>query len=182
METNTSKPLAVMGNFSDPDKLVNAAKEVHHAGYSKFDIFTPYPVHGLEKAMGEKKTTLPFFSAAGGLFGLANAIFLMWWTYTVHYPLNIGGKPFFSPWFGMPIMFELTVLLCGITTFLVMFGYLCRLPQWHNPYQKDPGFQRAVDDLHVVVIDAQDPRFTVNDAKALLEKTGADDVRLIEKD
>ncbi len=175
----TSDPLAVMGDFVDPNEVTDAARAIHAAGYTDFDIYTPYPVHGLEKAMGMKKTILPFFSLGGALFGLGNAIFLQWWTGTLHYPLNIGGKPFFSPWFGMPVMFELTVLLCALTTAVVMFGLLCKLPQWHNPFQKDAGFRRAVDDTFVVVIEAKDQRFTVDSATNLLEKLGASNVRLV---
>lgn len=175
----TEQPLAVMGNFRDPNALIHAAQEVHSAGYEHFDIYTPYPVHGLDKAMGIKKTPLPFFAVGGAITGLASAVGLQWWTGTIHYPLNIGGKPFFAVWFGMPVMFELTILLCALTTAAVMFGPLCKLPRWFSPYQKDEGFRAAVDDLCVVVIDAEDRRFTVDGATSLLTKLGAENVRVV---
>ena len=168
-----------MGNFYDPNKLIHAAEHIRDAGYEKFDIYTPYPVHGIEKAMGMKRTPLPKFSLGGALFGLANAIGLMWWTGAVHYPVNIGGKPLFSFQFGIPVMFELTVLLCALTTVFVMFGYLCRLPKWFHEYQHDAGFRAAVDDTFVVVIQSDDSRFTETGARGLLEKLGAENVRTV---
>ncbi len=176
---NKDDVIAVLGNFTDPDKLTHAAQEIHAAGFVDFDIYTPYPVHGLDKAMGLPKTKLPLFSLGGAAFGLANAIFLQWWTATIQYPLNIGGKPYFSPWFGMPVMFELTVLLCALTTVFVMFGLMCGLPRWWHPLQDDEGFRKAVDDTHVVSIEAVDARFTVETATALLGRLGADDVRVV---
>jgi hypothetical protein len=171
--------IAVMGDFKDPNKVTAAAKGIHEAGFTKFDIHTPYPVHGLEKAMGMPKTSLPKFALAGALFGLASAFALQWWTGAFEYKLNIGGKPLFAPQFGTPVFFELTVLCTGLTVFFTMFGYLCRLPNWHSKYQYDAGFQAATDDNFCVVLEADDPRFTAETAQALLAKLGAADVRVV---
>jgi hypothetical protein len=171
--------LGVLGDFKDPNKVTAAAKAIHEAGYTKFDIHTPYPVHGLEKAMGMPKTSLPKFALAGALFGLANAFLLQWWSGSVEYKLNIGGKPLFAPQFGTPVFFELTVLCTGLTVFFVMFGYLCRLPNWHSKFQYDEGFQAATDDNFCVVLEAGDPRFTVETAQELLTRLGAANVRTV---
>lgn len=180
MENTSTMPSAVMGNFYDPDKLIHAAEHIRDAGYEKFDIYTPYPIHGINQAMGDKRTPLPKFSLGGALFGLSNAIGLMWWTGSEHYPLNIGGKPLFALQFAVPVMFELTVLLCALTTVFVMFGYLCRLPKWFHEYQHDAGFRAAVDDTFVVAIQSDDKRYTESGVRALLEKLGAEDVRLVD--
>jgi hypothetical protein len=179
MQATESKIIAVMGDFTNPDALTNAAKGIHAHGYTKFDIFTPYPVHGLDKAMGIKKTILPKFALAGGLFGLSSAFALQYWTGAVAYKLNIGGKPLFTPHFGVPVFFELTVLCTALTIIFTMFGVLCRLPNWHSRYQHDYGFRQAVDDNFAVVLEAEDPRFTVEDAKTLLTKLGAANVRVV---
>lgn len=100
METSETKIMAVLGDFKNPDALIHAAKKIHEYGYTKFDIHTPYPVHGLDKAMGIKKTVLPKFSLAGGIFGLASAFALQYWSGAIEYKLNIGGKPLFAPQFG----------------------------------------------------------------------------------
>jgi hypothetical protein len=175
------KVLGVMGDFKDPDTLIQAAKGIHTNGYTKFDIFTPYPVHGLDKAMGIKKTSLPKFALAGGLFGLLSAFALQYWTGAIEYKLNIGGKPLFTPHFGVPVFFELTVLCTALTTVFVMWGYLNRLPQWYSPYQHDEGFRQALDDNFAVVLQADDPRFTIETATSLLQNLGAANVRVVEE-
>lgn len=171
-------PLAVMGNFYDATQLIHAAEQVRDAGYQKFDIFTPYPVHGLDAAMGIKRTKLTMVSLAGAIFGLVSGVGLMWWTAAQHYKLNIGGKPFFSVPFAVPIMFEITVLCCGIATFLAIWVF-CGLPVWFSNYQHDAGFRAAVDDTFVVTLQSDDVLFTTESAIALLEKAGAKDVRLV---
>lgn len=173
------KTVAVLGNFTDPNKIMDAAAKVHQSGYTDFDIYTPYPVHGLDKAMGVKRTILPYISFAGGMFGLSNAIFLMWWTGAVDYKLNIGGKPLFAFQFAIPVMFELTVLLTGLATFFGLW-FLCGLPKWHSDLQDDEGFQRAVDDTFVLSIFSTDKRFSLETTERFMNEIGADNVRRIE--
>ncbi|TAE30147.1 MAG: DUF3341 domain-containing protein [Candidatus Kapaibacterium sp.] len=171
--------IAVMGDYKNADAVTAAAKGIHAAGYTKFDIYTPYPVHGLEKAMGMPKTSLPKFALAGGLFGLSSAFALQYWSGAIEYKLNIGGKPLFTPHFGVPVFFELMVLCTGLTVFFTMFFILNKLPNWHSKYQYDAGFIAAQDDNMCVVLEAEDPRFTVESAQALLTKLGAANVRVV---
>jgi hypothetical protein len=103
----------------------------------------------------------------------------MWWTGAVDYKLNIGGKPFFSVQFGIPIMFELTVLLTGLATFVALWA-LCGLPKWYSDLQDDAGFKSAVDDTFVLSIFATDQRFSLETTTKFMNEIGADDVRLIE--
>lgn len=176
----STKPIAVLGNYKDPDLLIAAANRIRESGYKDFDIFTPYPVHGLDKAMGVKRTILPYISFGGGIFGLANAIFLIMWTSSVHYKLNIGGKPLFAFQFSIPVMFELTILCTAIFTFLGLW-FLCGLPKWYSPLQNDKGFMSAVDNTFVVGIMATDQRFSIETTKKLMTELGADDVRLVQE-
>lgn len=179
MSTLQTSPLAVMGDFKDPNLAIRAAEKIANAGYTQFDFYTPYPVHGLDRAMRLPKTRLSFFSLLGGITGMLTAILLIWWTGAVDYKLNIGGKPLFSFQFAIPITFELTVLFCALTTFVTML-VLSQLPRWYSPYQHDEGFQRATDDRFVVVIPSSDPRFSLEDARLLLERLGAENVRVVE--
>ena len=181
METfkNTDKPVAVLGNFTDVNKLVHAAEKVRDAGYRDFDIYTPYPVHGLDKAMGVKRTILPYISFGAAMFGLANGLGLQLWTGAIDYPLNIGGKPFFAWQFAVPVTFELTILCCAIATVVGMFA-LCKLPRWHNNLDNDEGFRRATDDTFVVAIQSTDKRFSAEQTRHFLNGLGATDVRLVE--
>jgi hypothetical protein len=176
----STKPIAVLGNYKDPNLLITAANRIRESGYKDFDIYTPYPVHGLDKAMGVKRTILPYIAFGGGIFGLANAIFLIMWTGSIHYKLNIGGKPLFAFQFSIPVMFELTILLTALSTFVGLW-YLCGLPKWYSPLQNDEGFKSAVDNTFVVSIMASDQRFSLEATKKLMADLGADDVRLIQE-
>ncbi len=173
------RPLAVMGNFRDPDSLLQAVVAIRKQGYRFFEVYTPYPVHGLEQAMGLRRSRLPYISFAGGCIGLATALLLQWWTGAVDYPLNIGGKPFFAWEFSIPVDFELTVLFTAFAT-VIGFLVLCRLPRWYSDYHHDAGFRAATDDTFVVSIEARDPLFSLQETRLLLERLGAEDVRLVE--
>lgn len=171
------KPIATVAEFHDVNAVVAAARVVNERGYTKFDCYTPYPVHGLDRAMGVRRTILPYISFVGGVTGLASALLLQWWTGGVDYRLNIGGKPFFAIQFSIPVDFELTVLLCA---FFTLFGllHLCRLPTWWHPLQGDPSFRRATDDTFVIAIFSDDPRYTIADTTALLQSVGGTNVHV----
>jgi len=171
------KPVATVAEFHDVNVLVSAARAVSERGYTKFDCYTPYPVHGLDRAMGVRRTVLPYISFLGGVTGLASALLLQWWTGGYDYRLNIGGKPFFAIQFSVPVDFELTVLLCAFFTLFGLLG-LCKLPTWWHPLQDDPSFQRATDDTFVVAIYADDPRYTVKDTQELLQSLGGANVHV----
>lgn len=172
------KPVGVLGNFSDVNKISHAAEKTREAGYRDFDCFTPYPVHGLDRSMGVKRTILPYISFVGALAGLSTALGLQYWTGGVDYKLNIGGKQLFAIQFSVPIDFELTVLLCAFATVFGMF-HLCRIPTWWNPFQNDKGFKRATDDQFVLGIYASDDRFHAESVQKFMESLGAEDVRLV---
>lgn len=172
-----AKPIATVAEFHDPNAVLAAARAVRERGYTEFDCYTPYPVHGLDRAMGIRRTILPYISFAGGLTGLASALLLQWWTGGFDYKLNIGGKPFFAIQFSVPVDFELTVLICA---FFTLFGllHLCRLPTWWHPLQDDPSFRRATDDTFVVAIFASDPRYTTSGTQELLRSVGGTNVHV----
>lgn len=174
-----ARPVAIMGNFKNPDTLLQAVREVRSRGYRFFEVYTPYPVHGLEHAMGLRRSKLPYISFAGGVLGLVTALLLQWWTGAVDYRLNIGGKPFFAWEFSVPVDFELTVLFTAFAT-VIGFLVLCRLPRWYSDYQHDPGFRAATDDTFVLAVESRDALFSLDETRALLERLGAEDVRLVE--
>lgn len=120
---NQSKPKmsGVVGIFTDPNTLIHATEKVRACNYESFDCFTPYPVHGLEHAQGLKRSPLPFITLGAGLTGFMSAVTLQYWTSVVDWPLNIGGKPYWSWPAFVPIMFELTVLFAGLATVGGMF-------------------------------------------------------------
>jgi len=168
----------IVAEFDNVDDVVDACENVRDAGYTKWDAHTPFPVHGIDEAMGIKSTLLPWLVLCGGLTGLGIAVLMQWWMNAVDYPYIISGKPLFSLPACVPIMFELTVLLAALTTFIGVLA-LNMLPQWSHPLFRNERFKRATDDRFFIAIDAADPLFSADKTKALLAGTsslGVEDV------
>jgi hypothetical protein len=162
----------LMGYFLTPGELYHACEALRDAGYQRFDAHTPFPVHGLEKAMGLRPTRLPWYVFAGGVVGLGSAVLLAWYTQAVDYPLVISGKPAFSYQAFVPVFFELTILAAGLTCFFGLWAML-RLPRYHHPAFTHPSFHRASDDAFFLGVEADDPRFDRVETKRLLASLGA---------
>ena len=162
--TDDGKLWGLLGEFASPEDLVRAASRVRDAGYTKWDAHTPFPVHGLDSAMGIRTTRLPFLVLGAGLVGTTSGLLMQWWMNAVDYPLIISGKPFNSIPADIPVTFELTVLLASLTAFIGML-VLNALPRFNHPLFKLAAFRRVTDDAFFLVIEAADPRFD-------LEKTG----------
>jgi len=154
MSESSKKPAleGIIGLFDDPQQLIRATEQVRDARYWSFDTYTPYPVHGLEQAQGLKRSPLPYFACLGGLIGFCAAFGLQYWTSVIDWPLIVGGKPFNSWPAFVPVLFELTVLLSGITIVLSLFA-LCRFPNTRRAVP-DPSVTR---DRFAIVIDAPPP-------------------------
>jgi hypothetical protein len=127
------KQICVVGYYFSTEAILEGARKTKQRGFEKFDTFTPFAVHGMEDAMGMKRTTLPYISFAAGVVGLFTAIGLEVWTHAFSWPMNIGGKPLLAIPAYVPIFFELTVLLCGVTTAVVMFTKYLGLPNHSKP-------------------------------------------------
>src|SRR6188768_4342187 len=160
----------ILAEYDTPDQLLSASKQVRAAGFEKWDTYTPFPVHGIDAAMGIRMTVLPWIVLGAGLTGLATAILLQWWTNAWDYPWLISGKPFWSIPANVPIMFELTVLFAGITTLVAML-VLNNLPFPSHPLDFVRRFARATDDRFFLFVEAADPKFDEDDTKTLLEGT-----------
>ncbi|WP_231734231.1 quinol:electron acceptor oxidoreductase subunit ActD [Calycomorphotria hydatis] len=178
--------VGLIGEFSDPHQLVAAAEKVRDAGYQKWDTYTPFPIHGIEKAMGIRPTLLPWIVLCGGLTGCTVAIIFQWFlngfeTPDVPFALMSGyeyiisGKPIWSLPANIPIAFELTILL---SAFSALFGMLAmnRLLQFYNPLFKVERFARVTNDRFFLGIDANDPKFDADGAKSLLTEIGAGEI------
>jgi hypothetical protein len=174
-----AKPYGVLAEFATPDALVAAAVKVRDAGYRQWDCMTPYPVHGLDAAMGMKRTRLPFVIFVGGLLGFAGALLLQWWTNAVDYPFIISGKPFFSLPANIPIIFELTVLVSAITAVVAMLT-ANKLPELAHPTLRSERFRRVTDNQYFIVIEADDPRFDPHETPGFLTSLGAEHVEVLE--
>ncbi len=174
-----SEPVyGLLAEFADPGALLHAASQVREAGYRHFDVHSPFPVHGMDKAMGLGNSLVGFFTLGGGITGFALAYWLQWWTGAVAYPLNISGKPFFAIEPSIPIMFELTVLFAAFGAVAGMFA-LNGLPRPHSPLFYSRNFTRATDDAFFLHIAASDKCFDLEETRQLLADLGGYHVELL---
>lgn len=174
--------------FTTPAAIYEAAKATREAGYRWFDCHVPFPVHGLDKAMGVQHTILPLLVFFGGMTGTMLAIFLQVFTNSlevnlwavvpvVGYQFQVSGKPLISAPAFVPVMFELTVLLSALTTVSFML-FLNKLPCLYHPVLKSPKMKRITDDRFVLVIESRDPAFSRAKTEAFLESL--DPERIVE--
>ena len=169
----------LVATFDTVPDVYHAAEKVRDAGYKFWDCITPFPIHGLDKAMGVRRSKVPRFSLAGGITGFTTGMLLIWFTNGFDYKLIVGGKPFFSPMFAFPVSYELTILFTAFATIGGMF-FLNRLPMHYHPVLKADEIKAAMDDKFLIVIEARDPRFNLAATKALLEKAGGKDIKELE--
>lgn len=165
----------VVGSFSDEKVLFPAVKNVRKAGYKIHDVYTPFPVHGLDHAMGLRETSLHTAGFIYAATGTTTAVTFMTWVFTSDWPLNIGGKPHFALPAWIPITFELTVLFSAIGMVLT-FCYLCNLAPFVKKHHFSP---RATDDKFVMAIEVT-PKANQSEVESFLKNTGAEDVNIQE--
>ncbi|MFQ5568822.1 MAG: DUF3341 domain-containing protein [Rhodothermales bacterium] len=177
-EARADQVYGVLAEFTDPGALLGAAREVHKAGYKHFDTHSPFPIHGMDRAMGLGQSKVGFITLGGGITGLAIGIWLQWWTSAVDYPINISGKPFFAFEPSIPIIFEVTVLLSAFGAVAGML-FLNGLPRPYNPLFYSRRFVRATDDGFFLHIAASDKNFNLEQTGAFLKEIGALGVEVI---
>lgn len=170
-ENNDKKIHGITAEFDSVDTLLAACRRVRDAGYTKTDAYTPFAVHGIEKALGIKPTILPWIVLACGLTGLVTALAMQIWMNAIDYPYIISGKPYISLPAFVPVAFELTILFSSFGAFFGMWA-LNGLPRFSNPIFTDPRFDRATDDKFFLYIDSKDERFTVGGVEKLLADAG----------
>jgi hypothetical protein len=161
----------VVGNFDDEAVLFPAVKKVRRAGYKIHDVFTPFPIHGLDKEMGLRDTSLHIAGFIYGITGTATAVGFITWALTIDWALNFGGKPYFSLPAWIPITFELTVLFASVGMVLT-FCWLCQLA----PFVKKDHFNpRSTDDTFVMALECT-AKTNEQEAVAFLNSLGAKEV------
>jgi mono/diheme cytochrome c family protein len=171
----------LLAEYESPAALKKAAEKVRNAGFRDWDTFSPFPVHGIDPAMGIKPTILPWLVLGGGIAGCTLALGFQWWANGVDYPFIISGKPFWSVPANIPITFELTVLFASLTAVFGMLG-LNKLPLPSHPLDRKKIFDRSTDDRFYVLLQASDPVFDEKESRALLESTGAVGVEEVPED
>jgi len=172
---------AIMAEFETPAAILHAAEKVNSEGFRNWDVFTPYPIHGMDRAMGLKNSKVGWFSFIGGCTGYTTGMLIIWYMNTLNYPIVIGGKPMFSPFSAFPPSYELTILFGAFGSLLGML-FLNRLPRLHHPLLKNRRFALATHDRYFMVIEANDPKYRQAETQRLLESLGSRHIELVEGD
>jgi hypothetical protein len=162
----------VLAQYDTPGELIEACRRVRDAGYTEFDAYSPFPVHGIDEAMGIKRTILPLIVFGAGLTGLIGAAFLQWWMNAYNWPWNIAGKPTWSIPANIAIMFEGTILFSVLASFFGMW-ILNKLPQVWHPFFRSDKFLATTDDGFFLGIEARDKRFDQTSTTKLLQDAGS---------
>jgi mono/diheme cytochrome c family protein len=167
------KLYAISSLYDSPDAIIKAAKTVTAKGFTKYDVHTPYPVHGMDKAMNLPPSKLGFVTLAFGLSGAAIALLIMYWTMSIDYPMIIGGKPFFSLPAFIPVTFELTVLLATLSTVIGMITFFFYFPNNSHPIHDTDYMKNVSIDKYGICIESTDEKFNEEEIKKLFTSLGA---------
>jgi hypothetical protein len=176
MTESARKTVGMAGLFDNPDALLRCAEKVRDAGFKKWDCHTPYPVHGLDGAMGMKTSFIPYITITAGFIGLAVAIALTGGLSALHYPIRIGGKAMFSWQAFVPIYFELFVLFAALATMGSVIVF-CKLGRWHSPLHDSDIMREVTCNRFAVILEAGDEAYDEENARRILESAGCGDIR-----
>jgi hypothetical protein len=170
----------LLAEFHTPEALIEATRRAYKDGYRQMDAYTPMPLEGLPEALGSQRTWVSTLVFLGGAAGCVGGFGLMFWITCIAYPMNVGGRPFYSWPAYIPPTFEMTILLASLTAVIGMLA-LNGLPQPYHPVFNVPRFQLASQDRFFLCIEARDPRFNLDATKAFLLALGPVEVSEVEK-
>jgi hypothetical protein len=173
-----SKTQGVLARFANPAELIEAAKKVRDAGYEKFDCHSPFPIHGMDDAMGLKRSPLGYIVGGMTVTGAIAGMSLQYWVAAIEYPLVISGKPFFSWQAFFIVTFALFVLFGAFGSVFGML-HLNRLPKLHQPLFYSEQYSKVTDDAFFVSIEVEDSKFDEKRTQEFLASIGGSDVELV---
>ena len=176
LEDRANQHVGLLAEFSDPGALVHAVEDLRERGYTRLDTFSPFPIHGMDRAMGLPYSKLGFLVFVGGITGAFLGWALQYWTSEVDYAINISNKPLYAFEASVPIIFELTILFSALTAIGAMLA-LNGLPRPYNPLFHSERFERATDDgffLHIAAADATFGRDRTSDDLLALGATAVE--------
>lgn len=178
-ESPSTGTFAVLGLYTDAQKIVDAANQIRPRKLGRLEAYTPYPVHGLDKAVGLPPSPLGKLVMGMGLLGTALALLFEWWTSAVDYPLITGGKALFSWQAFVPVMFEVTVLFATFTAGLAMLFAFNKLPFFGHPVLHSKAIKGITRDKLALSIESTDATFDVETARQALLDHGAESVEVV---
>lgn len=175
----SDKLYGLVAEFDSPAAILQAAEKVRDAGYRRWDVFSPFPVHGLDKVMGLKNSKVGWFSFVFGAGAFIGTMGMIWYMNDFDYPILIGGKPMFSPPMSVVPSYILLVLAAALGAFIGMVA-LNQLPRFYHPLFARKRFELVSRDKFVLAIGANDPQFSETETRQLLETLGGANVELVE--
>ncbi len=173
------KTFGLLAEYDTPKAVFKACEKVRDAGYQRWDSYTPFAVHNLDKAMGLKPSMLPWIVFFCGMTGASFGFLLQYWASAIAYPLIFQGKQYFVFQAFVPVTFECGVLFASFGSLIGMMG-LNGLPRFHHPLFNSARFARVTDDRFFIAIESVDPRYDAEKTRKLLESTGALSVEEVE--
>jgi Alternative complex III, ActD subunit len=168
MKATAPRLYGLVAEFPSADALIAAANQTREAGYRRIDAYSPFPIHGLAEAIGFHRSRLPLVVLLGGILGGCGAFFMEWFSATIHYPINVGGRPLNSWPAFIPVTFELTVLGAAVAAVLGMI-VMNGLPMPYHPLFNVERFGQASRDRFFLCIESRDPKFDLEATKRFLE-------------
>jgi len=165
--------------FDSAADVLEAAKKVRDAGYRRWDVFSPFPIHGLDKVMALGNSKVGWFSFLFGAGAFIGTMLMIWYMNDYDYPIIIGGKPMFSEPMSVVPSYILLVLFAGLGTFIGMVA-LNQLPRHHHPLFAKKRFELVSRDKFFLVIGSNDPKFSETTTRKLLEELGGDHIEIVE--
>jgi len=169
----------VLGEFADSDALLEGTRMMREKGHGKLDTHTPYPVHGIEAALGLGRAKIPAIVLAGAIAGACIAYAMIYFMNAYDWPINVANRPPHSPPANIPITFELAVLLGGTSAFFGLFA-LIKFPEPYHPVFEAPSFRRASIDAFFLSVELPKGANPA-EAAADLRTFGSTDVQIIEE-
>ena len=176
----SSNIYGILARFDNPKTLMLAAKKVKDNGFTKFDCHTPYTMHGLDDAMGMKRSILGYIVGVGALGGAALGLLLQWFASAYAYPIVISGKPYFS-WQAYMIITFVTMVLGGALSSLLGMFHLNRMPAYYHPLFNSDQFKRATDDGFFISIESEDKLYDQDNTIEFLKSIGGEDIEVIKR-
>ena len=173
------KPYGILAEFETPAALLSAAEKVRDAGYSRWDVFTPFPIHGMDRVMGLKNSLVGWVSLMMGAGAFVSVVGLIWYANAFDYPLLVGGKPMFSVPMTFVPAYIMMIMGAAVGALIGMFAFN-ELPRFHHPLFAGRRFELVSRDRFVLLIGSTDPKFSSTATRQLLESLGGAHIETIE--
>jgi hypothetical protein len=175
----SEKTYGILAEFDSPAAILYAAEKVRDAGYSRWDVFTPFPIHGMDKVMGLKNSLVGWVSLFMGGGAFVSVVGLIWFCNAFDYPLIVGGKPMFSPPMTFVPSYIMMIMGAAVGALIGMLAFN-ELPRFHNPLFTSKRFELVSRDKFMMLVGATDPKFSETETRKLLESIGGAHIEIIE--